>query len=93
MKAKYFLILVFVATFTLISCKKIDGGGTIKVQGATTYMYGTHTIDIQGTTYAIKSSHVNLDDYADQYVTIHAEKVEGYPIDSGPMLLEVMSVE
>lgn len=94
MKLKYFLMILFAASLTLVSCNtKMDGGGTIKEQGITTYMYGTHSIEISGTTYAIKSSHVNLNDYLDQYVTIHAEKVSGYPVDGGPELLEVISVD
>lgn len=93
MKLKYFLIILVAVSLTLLSCSKMDGGGTIKEQGITTYMYGTHSIEIKGTTYAIKSSTINLDDYLDQYVTIHAEKVIGYPVDGGPELLEVISVD
>jgi hypothetical protein len=63
--------------------------GTLQEQGFTTYQYGTHTLG----NYALRSSTVNLDDYVNQEVEVIGRKVEGYPVDGGPDLIEVEHIK
>ena len=67
----------------------IETTDIIQKQGITTYQYGTHT----NSDYALRSSSVNLDDYVGQSVTVVGQKVEGYPVDGGPDLLEVEKIK
>jgi hypothetical protein len=63
--------------------------GTLLEQGFTTYQYGTHTLG----SYALRSSTVKLDDYVDQEVEVIGRKVEGYPVEDGPDLIEVEQIK
>ena len=63
--------------------------GVIQEQGITFYQYGTHTIE----GYALRSSTIDLNDYIGQRVTIQGRLVEGYPLEGGPELLEVIKVK
>lgn len=69
--------------------------GTIELQGATVYMYGTHALigDTGNLMYALKSEIMNLDNYIGMTVTVKGDLVNGYPADGGPDLLNVMSIE
>ncbi len=67
--------------------------GLITKQGITTYMYGTHVISDERTTYALKSDTINLDAYIGKNVTVKGAKMEGYPLDGGPEFINVKSVE
>lgn len=68
--------------------------GTIQEQGMTTYQYGTHTITTANDDfYALKSDSVDLGTYVGKEVTITAEKIEGYPVDGGPVYLKVLEVK
>lgn len=67
--------------------------GVIQKTGVTSYMYGSHTIKGDGKTYALQSTTVNLDLYNNKNVTIKGLKVDGYPVDSGPELIDVKVVE
>lgn len=68
--------------------------GTIQEQGMTTYQYGTHTITTSNDDfYALKSDSVNLGNYVGKEITITAEKIEGYPVDGGPVYLRVLEVK
>ena len=88
------IILLISLTLILYGCnKRNEFSGTLKIQGVTYYQYGTHTITNNGTTYTLQSNSINLDDYADQYVTIVGERVNGYPIEGGPDLFEVTAIE
>jgi hypothetical protein len=68
--------------------------GIISPQGITTYQYGTHTIDCTDSEiyYALESETINLDDYLSKKVTIKAEKIEGYPLEDGPVYLKVKAI-
>jgi hypothetical protein len=68
--------------------------GIISQQGITTYQYGTHTIDCTDSEiyYALESETINLDDYLSKKVTIKAEKIEGYPLEDGPVYLKVKAI-
>lgn len=67
--------------------------GKIEQQGITSYQYGTHTITASDDFYALRSEKVNLDEYVGEEITIYAKKVEGYPVDNGPVYLEVEKVK
>lgn len=81
-----------------IACGSSNGGsnqeytGTIEAAGITSYQYGTHRLITNDDTYALKSEKVNLSDYEGKKVTITAEKVEGYPLEGGPIFLNVLSI-
>lgn len=97
MKAIYFIL---VAGILLTGCKKaneVSGSitvtGVLKAQGTTTYQYGTHTIQNDHQFYALMSGSINLDQYVNKTVTITGSEVIGYPMEDGPMLLEVFSVK
>ncbi len=67
--------------------------GEIYVLGCfTNFMYGTHGITTDGVDYALTSELIQLDDYIGVPVTIHAEVVDGYPIDGGPEFLNVTEI-
>ena len=75
------------------SAEKVTASGTIKKQGVTSYMYGTHVLvnETGKTLYALKSHRVDLDVYVGKRVTVCGELVDGYPIDNGPSYLDVSS--
>ena len=62
--------------------------GTIKKQGVTSYQYGTHVMS----DYALRSNLVILEDFINRDVTIIGYKIEGYPLDGGPVYIEVTDV-
>ena len=67
--------------------------GMLRKQGITTYQYGTHVLTQDSTTYALKSTAVNLDKYINQTVTITGDLVKGYPLSGGPLYIDVKSVK
>lgn len=67
--------------------------GLIQKPEVTSYMYGTHTITENGKTYAIQSKTINLDLYISKKVTVKGTKINGYPLDGGPELIDVKGVE
>jgi len=74
---------------------EITSSGTIKKQGITTYMYGTHVLlDDKGRiVYALRSDNIDLNKYIDRKVTVKGYLVDGYPIDFGPNYLNVKFIE
>lgn len=96
-------IILFVAiAITMGSCSpktvestppdSVEIKGQIQKLGMTTYQYGTHSIHAEQKTFALKSTKVNLDDYTAKDVTIKGFKVNGYPIENGPELIEVTEI-
>lgn len=67
--------------------------GVLKKQGITTYQYGTYTISGDDGFFALSSSEVDLEAYVDQEVEIRATKIAGYPVDGGPVYLQVQEVK
>ncbi len=67
--------------------------GTIEATGITSYQYGTHTLQTDNEFYALKSEVINLSDYEGKSVTITAKRVEGYPVDGGPVYLNVQKIK
>ena len=66
--------------------------GKITKLGMTTYQYGTHAMNYAGKPFALRSSSLNLDNYVDKQVTLKGVKVDGYPLEGGPELIEVSEV-
>ena len=97
---KKLLFLLFIA-FAMISCntaKQAGSKGLVKLSGKieklgmTTFQYGTHILTVDAKTYALRSSKVDLNAYVDKEVTLKGTKVDGYPIENGPDLIEVEEV-
>jgi len=97
MKLHVIIIFCFSIILCVNGCKKekteqIEVTGIIKIQGATTYQYGTQTITNSSNFYALKSDTYNLDTYVNQTVTIIGESISGYPFNGGPYYLNVIEV-
>lgn len=91
------LSLVTGLLFLTSTCEKTDQdhmeiNGIVEQQGMTSYQYGTHTITAGDDLYALRSEKVDLDEYIGEEVKIYGRKVEGYPVDGGPVFLEVEKV-
>lgn len=67
--------------------------GTIKAIEMSSWQYGTHTISNDENFYALRSEKVDLTKYEGKRATITAKPIEGYPVDGGPVLLEVSSIK
>ena len=63
--------------------------GVIKRSGITIYMYGTHTLSSDAKTVALQSTTIDLDRYINKTVIVEGKKIEGYPVDDGPELINV----
>jgi hypothetical protein len=82
---------------------KFYWAGVLQKRGMTAYQYGTHILngkslsgkpDQPETTFALKAvKKINLNKYAGKKVIITGKKVDGYPLDSGPELIEVSAIE
>jgi hypothetical protein len=75
----------------------VTATGVLERLEGSTYNYGTHTItdEASGTRYALQSTadgSLDLDSYVGQRVTVSGWVVPGYPVDGGPILLEVTEV-
>ncbi|WP_316752452.1 hypothetical protein [Pedobacter gandavensis] len=96
------LILLLALGFGIAGCSSMKSSkdanvvsltGKIEKTGMTTYQYGTHTIESDHKTYALKSSSVDLNDFEGKEVQLSGTKVPGYPIENGPILIEVSAVK
>jgi len=67
--------------------------GTIQSQGITSYQYGTHTLNIEDEFYALKSDNLELDEFVGKEITISGSKIDGYPVDGGPVYILVTEVK
>ncbi len=67
--------------------------GTIEPIGMTTWQYGTHTISNDDDFYALRSGKVDLKNYEGKKVILKGEKVEGYPVENGPIFIEVTEIK
>lgn len=70
--------------------------GTLIKLEVTSFMYGTHALRISPTSpdsiVALKSD-LDLDKFIDKKVNVRGKLVDGYPVDGGPSLLNVTSIE
>ncbi len=97
---KLLVLATLVCTFSACSSVMPTGSkhlirisGTIEKMGMTTFQYGTHLIKSGNTTYALRSTKLNLNSFLAEEVRIKGTKVEGYPIENGPDLIEVLEVD
>jgi len=67
--------------------------GVIQQAGMTTYQYGTHTLNSGEKAYALKSSTVDLNKFNGRSVVVKGKKVDGYPVENGPELIDVTEVK
>lgn len=96
----YLRLLAFLVLFTALSgCggNFVDDAsetytGIVVKPEVTTYQYGTHALETETDYFALRSSSINLDDYINQEVTLTTTKIAGYPVENGPILLEVEQV-
>ena len=93
-------ILLVIGAITMYSCKSSNSdekiryySGTIEPTGITSYQYGTHILESENDFYALKSDVLDLTKYENQEVEITASKIEGYPVDGGPVYLLVTKVK
>jgi len=96
------LILLLALGFSFAGCSSVKSSkdantvsltGKIEKIGMTTYQYGTHTIQSDQKTYALRSSSLDLNNFENKEVQITGTKVPGYPVENGPELIEVSSVK
>ncbi|WP_316814718.1 hypothetical protein [Pedobacter nyackensis] len=95
------IVLLLVIGFAIVGCSGVKPaadqnlvilGGKLEALGMSTFQYGTHILNSGATTYALKSSKVDLKTYAGKNVVVKGLKVAGYPVDGGPELIDVQEV-
>ena len=98
---KAFMILMTVLIAGMSACSSVKNGsnsdtvnlkGIVEELGMTTFQYGTHKLNAGGKTYALRSKNVNLDGYLMKSVRLVGSRVEGYPLEGGPELIEVLEI-
>ncbi|WP_367867269.1 hypothetical protein [Pedobacter sp. WC2423] len=77
--------------------------GVLQKQGVTAYQYGTHVLKGESlsaelnepeTIFALKAGKkINLNKFVGKKVIITGKKVNGYPLELGPELIEVSAIE
>lgn len=91
------LSILLVLYISIAACNNDDeivkATGMLEKQGITTYQYGTHVLKTNDRVYALQSSDITLDSFTNDIVTIWGEKIEGYPIEGGPVYLEVHTIK
>lgn len=87
-----FLLLIQTGCGSGNTNEELQYSGVVKPAGITSYQYGTHRLETKDTFYALKSDQIDLKDYEDEKVTITAEPIQGYPVDGGPIYLDVRKV-
>ena len=97
---KLIILIAIVGLFSACSTVMPTGSknvmvisGTIEKLGMTTFQYGTHMLKSGNHTYALKSKNVNLNSFMTEEVRLKGTKVDGYPIENGPELIEVLEVD
>ena len=91
------ILPLFFYLFFCISCSEklntIQITGTLEPIGLTSFQYGSHILIREDSLFAIQSSEIDLAEYEFKTVIITGYEVEGYPIENGPMLIEVDALE
>lgn len=96
---KIFLMSLFTTLLFLIStCESgsedmVKINGVIEKQEITSYQYGTHVLKGERDLFALRSSQIELDDYLGKTVRITAKRIKGYPVEGGPIFLEVKEIK
>jgi len=97
------ILIAMIILMAVWSCQKekevqpddtlLSLSGTIqKIDYCTVYQYGSHTLETGDSVFALWSSTIDLDQYLSESVTVSAKKINGYPVDFGPVFLEVYSI-
>lgn len=86
------LFLISTACGTSRSDEDNTYSGIMQPAGITSYQYGTHILKAENTFYALKSDNIELKDHEGKKVNLQAKKVEGYPVDGGPVYLNVTKI-
>jgi hypothetical protein len=89
------LLFLFACESLFDSSDSISSFGKINKIDVSSWQYGTHTLeDTQGKPmYALKSSSINLELYEGKAVNISGNKIDGYPVDGGPVYIEVTEIK
>ncbi len=88
------VIIIFAASCGSANQNKEEiYSGTVHAAGITSYQYGTHTLETENESFALKSDSIDLTRYEQKKVKIIANKIEGYPVDNGPVYLNVISIK
>ena len=77
--------------------------GRLAEAGLTTWQYGTHTLTgvefqdtivrpVKSVLFAVKSNNISLNSFNGKDVVLTGYYVDGYPVDGGPPLIEVVAV-
>jgi len=90
-------VLVPLFLFLFMSCSKpvyqVSLEGTLESPGLTSYQYGSHQLTSIDSVYALRSSSLDLKKYETKEVNIFGQLVDGYPLEGGPVLIEVIKVD
>jgi hypothetical protein len=91
---KYCFLLWLIVAACNSPAQDIRLTGTLIKPEATAYMYGTHALQKNNQiAAALQSKSINLDNFIGKKVRIRARKLEGYPLDGGPVFLEVIEIK
>ncbi|WP_152426354.1 hypothetical protein [Cesiribacter andamanensis] len=73
----------------------LQATGQLQPLEASYFMYGTHVLNGENgeLLYALQSTSLNLDTYIGKSVRISGTRISGYPVEGGPVYLEVTQVE
>ena len=90
-------VLAPLLLFLLVSCSQtvyqVSLEGTLITPGLTSYQYGSHQLISIDSLYALRSSSLDLRKYETKEVNIFGQLVDGYPLEGGPLLIEVIKVD
>lgn len=67
--------------------------GKIESQGITSYQYGTHVLKTKNEFYALRSDKIDLDKFIGKKVTVSGSRIDGYPVDGGPLYILVTNAK
>ena len=67
--------------------------GTLESPDLTSYQYGSHQLTSTDSVYALRSSSLDLGKFENKEVNIFGQFVDGYPLEGGPVLIEVIKVD
>ena len=98
-------VLVLMVGFLLTACSSLGNkknkevynynyAGTLAPLEMSIWQYGTHTFTTESREfYAVKSETINLDEYLGKPVYILGDVIDGYPVDSGPIFVDIKKVQ
>lgn len=97
-KIRYLLFLTLLTACGIISNNSADtvsSTGMLQKIEVTSWQYGSFQLnDNNGhPLYALKSSKIDLSKFTSQQVKITGIKVKGYPVDGGPVFLNVTNIQ